>query len=45
MKSEWILLSGFSKFSTRLDVILSLNGIKYVSIDAVLDKYSKLQGY
>ena len=42
--SNWIIISGFSKYSTYQDVVLSLNDIKYDSIDAILDKYSNLQG-
>jgi len=42
--SNWIIISGFSKYSTYQDVVLSLNDIKYDHIDAILDKYSNLQG-
>ena len=43
--SNWVILSGFSKYSTRQDVIISLNEIKFETIDAMIDKYSNLQGF
>ena len=42
--SNWVILSGFSKYSTRQDVMISLNEIKYEIIDAMIDKYSNMQG-
>ena len=43
--SNWVIISGFSKYSSRQDVIISLNEIKFETIDAMIDKYSNLQGF